>query len=63
MSDIVIDVPAAYTVLDRIIEKCNKEGNFLPEKVRKIIRYQYNEVANLIELVDRKKKVLRQHAS
>lgn len=34
MSDIVIDVPAAYTVLDRIVEKCGKEGNFLPEKVR-----------------------------
>lgn len=33
MSDIVIDVPAAYTVLDRIFEKCTKEGNFLPEKV------------------------------
>lgn len=33
MSDIVIDVPAAYTVLDRIVEKCIKEGNFLPEKV------------------------------
>ncbi|XP_003741060.1 programmed cell death protein 4 [Galendromus occidentalis] len=33
MNDIVIDVPPAYSVLERIVDKCLKEGNFLPEKV------------------------------
>lgn len=33
MSDIVIDVPQAYPVLERIVEKCVKGGDFLPEKV------------------------------
>lgn len=32
MSDIVIDVPAAYSVLERIVDKCHKES-FLAEKV------------------------------
>lgn len=34
MNDIIIDVPPAYSVLERIVEKCVKEGKFLPEKVR-----------------------------
>lgn len=47
MSDIVIDVPAAYTVLDRIFEKCLKEGNFLPEKVRvEVVLYNIDNKNN-----------------
>lgn len=33
MSDIVIDVPAAYSVLEKIVNRCVQDGNFLPEKV------------------------------